>query len=122
MKSLTIALFLLALITSWSSFANIDIEYQVTEVAGSNTSYGLSVIAPASDPEQLVPYWHRKAVKICGSKKYKASALIKKETQCGDAIKVTSTGEKCEVIPASVFGTLSCNGIKVNGKVNGVTH
>ena len=53
MKSLTIALFLLALITSWSSFANIDIEYQVTEVAGSNTSYGLSVIAPASDPEQF---------------------------------------------------------------------
>ena len=71
MKSLTIVLFPLALITSWSSFANIDIEYQVTEVAGSNTNYGLSVIAPVSVPEQLVPYWHRKAVKICGSKNIK---------------------------------------------------
>ena len=51
MKSLTFALFSLVLSVSWACYANIDIKYQVTEVANSKTNFGLSVIAPASDPE-----------------------------------------------------------------------
>ena len=105
-KSIPILLLLLSVSSACN--AKIDIEYRITVVANSKSSYGLSVRAPASDPKQLVPYWHRKAKEICGSKNYKNSQLIQKETQCGDALRVDRNGQKCEVIPASVLGTLRC--------------
>lgn len=107
----SILILLLLLSVSWACNATIDIEYRITEVANSKSSYGLSVRASASDSKQLVPYWHRKAKEICGSQNYKNSQLIKKETQCGDALRVNRSGQKCEVIRASVFGTLRCESI-----------
>ena len=109
MKPLTFKLFLLALVANGNSLAHIDIKYQITEVSGNKGNYGLSVISSASFLEELAPYWYQKAVEICGSKKYTASVLIEKPRRCGDAITVTSVGEKCEVMPASIFGTLSCD-------------
>ena len=95
-----------------SSSQHLEVEYEISKTDRINGVHAFSVSTLELESfELLIPFWHTKAKELCGHSHYHNASLMKHNRECGDAHSMANGELECEVIPASIFGILNCNGI-----------